>query len=128
MFYENYLRLCNERSISPSAAAIDMGLTKAANTKWAAGKTPRDATLRKIADYFGVSVEYLMGETDDRGQKNSPGQVTEAEKQKQIASTLSDKVEAIMKVYDMLTPENKERFSDSLSEILSALIKEQLQG
>ena len=48
--------------------------------------------------------------------------------EKEIATALNDKVEAIMKVYDMLTPENKERFSDSLSEILSALIKEQLQG
>lgn len=48
----------------------------------------------------------------------SPGQVTEAQ----------EKIDAIMKIYDMLTPENKERFSDSLSEILSAQIKEQLQG
>lgn len=79
MFYENYLRLCNDRGITPSAAAVDMGLTKAANTKWAAGKTPRDATLKKIADYFEVTIPYLMGETDDRTQKNSPGQVTEAE-------------------------------------------------
>ena len=72
MFYENYLRLCNDRGITPSAAAVDMGLTKAANTKWAAGKTPRDATLKKIADYFEVTIPYLIGETDDRGQKNSP--------------------------------------------------------
>lgn len=79
MFYDIFLKLCNDRKISPSAAALDMGFTKAANTKWAAGKTPRDATLAKIAEYFNVSVEYLKGETDDRGQKNSPGQVTEAE-------------------------------------------------
>lgn len=79
MFYDIFLKLCNDRQISPSAAALDMGFTKAANTKWAAGKTPRDATLAKIAEYFNVSVEYLKGETDDRGQKNSPGQVTEAE-------------------------------------------------
>lgn len=118
MFYDIFLKLCNDRKISPSAAALDMGFTKAANTKWAAGKTPRDATLAKIAEYFNVSVEYLKGETDDRGQKKSPGQVTEAQ----------EKIDAIMKIYDMLTPENKERFSDSLSEILSAQIKEQLQG
>lgn len=75
MFYDIFLKLCNDRKISPSAAALDMGFTKAANTKWAAGKTPRDATLAKIAEYFNVSVEYLKGETDDRGQKKSPAQM-----------------------------------------------------
>ena len=90
MFYENYLRLCNDRGITPSAAAVDMGLTKAANTKWAAGKTPRDATLKKIADYFEVTIPYLMGETDDRTQKNSPGQVTEAEGAKKAILDLID--------------------------------------
>lgn len=79
MFYDIFLKLCNDREISPSAAALEMGFTKAANTKWAAGKTPRDATLAKIAEYFNVPVDYLKGETDDRGQKNSPGQMTEAE-------------------------------------------------
>lgn len=78
MFYNIFLKLCNDRGISPSAAALDMGFTKAANTKWAAGKTPRDATLAKIAEYFNVSVEYLKGEegeTDERGQKKSPAQM-----------------------------------------------------
>lgn len=94
MFYNIFLKLCNDRGISPSAAALDMGFTKAANTKWAAGKTPRDATLAKIAEYFNVSVEYLKGEegeTDDRGQKNSPGQVTEAcEAKKNLLSAVAE--------------------------------------
>lgn len=78
MFYNIFLKLCNDRGISPSAAALDMGFTKAANTKWAAGKTPRDATLAKIAEYFNVSVEYLKGEegeTDYKVQKKSPAQM-----------------------------------------------------
>lgn len=40
---------------------------------------PDGETLKKLSDYFGVSVSYLMGETDNRGQKNSPGQLTGAE-------------------------------------------------
>lgn len=79
MFYDIFLKLCNDRGISPSAAALEMGFTKAANTKWAAGKAPRDATLAKIAEYFNVSVDYLKGETDNNGQKNSPDQMTGAE-------------------------------------------------
>ena len=59
MFYDNYLRLCNRRGISASAAALEMGLSRAAVTGWAQGNTPRDSTLRRIADYFGVTVDEL---------------------------------------------------------------------
>lgn len=36
---------------------------------------PDGDTLKKLSDYFGVSVPYLMGETDERGQKKSPAQM-----------------------------------------------------
>lgn len=94
MFYDIFLKLCNDRKISPSAAALDMGFTKAANTKWAAGKTPRDATLAKIAEYFNVSVEYLKGETDDRGQKKSPAQTDGAGVDDRLREIWNDSTEA----------------------------------
>lgn len=114
MFYNIFLKLCNDRGISPSAAALDMGFTKAANTKWAAGKTPRDATLAKIAEYFNVSVEYLKGEdgeTDDRGQKKSP----------MPSDGAGDEVEHY---FALLTPENQAYVKSVIAERL----KEQLQG
>lgn len=114
MFYNIFLRLCNDRGISPSAAALDMGFTKAANTKWAAGKTPRDATLAKIAEYFNVSVEYLKGEegeTDEREQKNSP--------------MLSDGTgEEMERYFALLTSENQAY----VKSVIAAKLKEQLQG
>lgn len=62
-FYNNYIRLCAEKGISPSAAAIEIGLRKSNVTYWKSGRnSPSDATLLKIADYFGVTVEYLEGE------------------------------------------------------------------
>lgn len=94
MFYENYLQLCNERKVTPSAAAVDMGLSKAANTKWADGRIPRDATLKKIADYFGVSVAYLMGETEDREEEKekapTPRTSVEAMYIAELANSLPD--------------------------------------
>jgi len=112
MFWDKYVALCNEVKKSPNAVAKEIGISSGAVSGWKAGNVPQAAKLLKIADYFGVPVSYFSDE------------FREAKK----ASALNEKVEAIMKVYDMLTPENKERFSDSLSEILSALIKEQLQG
>ena len=62
-FYNNYICLCTEKGISPSAAAIEMGLRKSNVTYWKSNRnSPSDATLQKIADYFGVTVEYLKGE------------------------------------------------------------------
>lgn len=113
MFYDKFLELCNQKNKAPSIVADELGFARSSITKWKSGATLRSANLKRVADYFGVPVSYFSEETPE---------------EKEIATALNDKVEAIMKVYDMLTPENKERFSDSLSEILSALIKEQLQG
>ena len=81
MFYDNYLRLCNRRGVSASAAAQEMGLSRAAVTGWAQGNTPRDSTLRRIADYFDVTVDELKADkekpADEGGLVNSDIDLTE---------------------------------------------------
>lgn len=64
-FYNKYIRLCTEKGISPSAAAIEIGIRKSNVTYWKSNRSnPSDATLQKIANYFGVTVEYLKGNTE----------------------------------------------------------------
>lgn len=42
-----------------------IGIQKTAATNWKNRRSnPTQANLQKIADYFGVTVEYLKGETD----------------------------------------------------------------
>lgn len=65
-FYENYVRLCNKIGKSPSAVAIELGIGKPSVSRWKSGSSPRDATLLKIADYFGVPVSELTEETQDK--------------------------------------------------------------
>lgn len=60
MFYERYLKLCNSVGKAPSAVALECGLKKSTVTRWKRGGNPTDATAQKIADYFGVSVDYLL--------------------------------------------------------------------
>lgn len=62
MFYHSYVSLCNKRNISPSAAAEEMGFHRSDVTRWSKGSQPRQATIQKVADYFSVSVQDLMGE------------------------------------------------------------------
>lgn len=61
-FYEKYLCLCNSINKSPSAVALELKIGKPSVTRWKNGATPRDATVLKIADYFGITVEALMGD------------------------------------------------------------------
>ena len=63
MFYDNFVKACNLHNKAPSAVAIDIGISKATVTGWKNGSMPSDATLRKLADYFGVSPEELTGST-----------------------------------------------------------------
>ena len=59
MFYDNYIRLCNSVNKTPSAAAVEMGISKTSVNRWKNGSYPTDATMLKIASYFGVTVEEL---------------------------------------------------------------------
>ena len=61
MFWEQFVTLCNQKNISPNAVCAELGYSNAISTKWRKGAMPRSTTLHKIADYFGVSVDYLLG-------------------------------------------------------------------
>ncbi len=61
VFYDLYLKLCKSKNVSPTRAAIEIGISKATPTTWKKrGLTPQGETLNKIASYFGVSVDYLL--------------------------------------------------------------------
>lgn len=61
MFYDIFLQLCDEKGVKPTRVALDLGYSKNAATKWKTGSIPSGAALQKLADYFGVSVDYLLG-------------------------------------------------------------------
>lgn len=65
MFKERFIRLCNQRGEAPTAVCARIGLSNATYSCWTDNSVPRKATLMKIADYFGVSVSYLLGVVDD---------------------------------------------------------------
>lgn len=63
MFYDNFIKACNSIGKTPSAALSEAGIDKSASTRWKNGKKPTDATLQKLADYFGINPSDLTGET-----------------------------------------------------------------
>lgn len=71
-FYENYLKLCEKAGKTPSAAALEMGLSKPTVNRWKKGGGATDATALKVASYFGVTVKELTGE--EQKEKPAPGE------------------------------------------------------
>ena len=63
MFWENFVSLCTKIGKSPNRVCAELGLSTAVATYWKNGAIPRDTTLKKIADYFGVTPEDLIGTT-----------------------------------------------------------------
>ena len=62
MFYETFCRLCQIHSLTPSGAATKIGFNRASVTMWkSTGKAPKQELLLKIADFFGVTTDYLLG-------------------------------------------------------------------
>lgn len=61
-FYKNFIRLCQDKGIKPGPACDGIGLGRAAASKWARGVVPKELTMLKIADFFGVAPEWLTEE------------------------------------------------------------------
>lgn len=62
MFFDVFQALCNKKGVSCKKAAEDIGLSNSITTKWKkTGATPGGETLNRIATYFGVTTDYLLG-------------------------------------------------------------------
>ena len=61
MFYDNFIALCSQKGVTPSAVMKSIGLNKSSATYWKKGSMPTSSTIQKLADYFGVSCGYLLG-------------------------------------------------------------------
>lgn len=69
---QNLIRLRKQRAITQEQLAEAMGVSFAAVSKWERGAaTPELTTIAELADYFGVSVDALIGYQMQRSDKDS---------------------------------------------------------
>ena len=71
-FFERYCILCKEQGSTPNGVAKKLGVASASVTQWKQGSVPRVETLARIADYFGVTVDYLTGKSEEKKQSVLP--------------------------------------------------------
>ena len=61
MIYENVSTLCKERGISIARLERETGIGNATIRRWGTSE-PTAKNLKRVADYFGVTVDELMRE------------------------------------------------------------------
>ena len=66
ILYKNIISLCEERGIKGGKMCTDIGMSKGILTDLKMGRQTgiSAANAQKIANYFGVSVGYLLGEEE----------------------------------------------------------------
>ena len=90
MFFERYKMLCSQKGISPSKASQEIGFSKGLVSHWhkcykqGIDVKPGMEIAQMIAEYFGVSFDYLLG-------RDMPDPLHELNKQHQLRHTLRDR-------------------------------------
>ena len=106
--YERIDALCKEKGINITTLCQKTGVGRSTMTELKQGRTKglSMVNLNKIASYFSVSVDYLMGNTDDRNiiiAKPSPAQMsTELMAKTAIYKELEDKIALCKKLEDQI--------------------------
>ncbi len=62
MFYDVFIKLCENKGVTPAKVAKETGINPQTISMWKTqGSTPNSKTMAKIAEYFDVSVRFLLG-------------------------------------------------------------------
>lgn len=60
--YDIFMQLMEEKGVTAYRVAKDTGITQATLSRWKTGKvSPSIEILQVLAEYFGVTIDYLMG-------------------------------------------------------------------
>ena len=125
--YEIYCRLRDERGLKDADVVRETGITKSTFSDWKSGRSkPKNDKLQKIADYFGVTVDYLMTGKEKHSPKELP--LTPRD-QRDIAKDLKNIMDKLTSGDDgpanyngeELTPEAAELFKEELEIALKRL-------
>ncbi len=63
--------LCKEKGISRRQMEREAGLGTGSTSKWKNGFRPNQASMKKLSEFFGVSISYLQGESDFRTEQEA---------------------------------------------------------
>jgi len=111
VFFDNFVRLCEQKGVKPSRALTEAGVPKSAYSYWrteaGAGNDakPTNQNAIKLAQYFDVTVDYLL----TGNQKENPPQQPQSEVdvaleriRKKLESMPKEQREALMNLIEKM--------------------------
>ena len=71
--YEVFVSLLQKYRVTPYRVAKETGISQTTFSNWKSGRSiPKTDSLQKIADYFGVTLDYLMTGKEEPVESESP--------------------------------------------------------
>ena len=64
VLYQRIKQLCSHKGITIAKLESDLGFGNSSIKKWEKSSSPSIDKIVKVATYFDVSIDYLMGRTD----------------------------------------------------------------
>lgn len=75
-FYDRFLYFCELKGVKPSRAASDCNINRSNVTNWKNnGYTPRGDVLQRIAEYFNITVDSLLGSNYECADDENPWEI-----------------------------------------------------
>jgi len=117
VFFDTFKQLCEQKGVSCKRAVTEMGLSNSLATKWKnTGAVPQGETLNKVANYFGVSVDYLLG-----NEQKEKAPVLNEKDRRDIARDLDNLMEKLESSGDLMF--DGDPMSDEAKESLRSAMK-----
>lgn len=118
--YENFEQLLQKNGITSYKVSKETGVTQTALSNWKSGRsTPTTKTLQKLADYFGVTIDYLLAGNENIADNK--------ELSKKDMRDISNDIESIMKKLSSKEYGPAAYDGEDLSEESASLFKEELE-
>ena len=116
--YSIFEELCAKRGVTPYRVCKETGITTATISNWKAGRyIPKSDKMKKIADYFGVTIDYLMSGKEE-SEKKEPS-LTSKDK-RDITKILEQTREQLMSQEGLMF-DGKPASPEAIDSILSAM-------
>lgn len=104
---DRFAELRKEKGASVLQCSQETGIPASTLNSWANGKTKtlKDTNAAKLADYFGVSVDYLLGHSDTK---------------KEASPSRASLLQEVVNLFMGLSPERKRQAMEYLRFLASA--------
>ncbi len=119
MFFSNFQQLCDQNLISITALLNKLNISKGAIKRWKEGGLPNSTTLQKLADYFGVTTDYLLNGSDNK--------ISSSKTEDDISSDLNKTLDKLYKQQDGIMFFDGEPIDDETKELLTISLENTLR-